>query len=71
MSKTTYETVLQQPLATVKAAYEQMLGGTFSTKQAAAQDLTNAVNAGRITLAQIRAAIPNHPPGAPVASQMP
>ena len=71
MSKTTYEAVLQQPLATVKAAYEQMLGGTFSTKQAAAQDLTNAVNAGRITLAQIRAAIPNHPPGAPVASQMP
>lgn len=67
MSKPTYETILQQPLATVRAAYEQLLGGTFTTKQAAARYLTAAVDAGRITLDQIRAAVPNHPPGAPGA----
>ena len=67
MSKPTYETILQQPLATVRAAYEQLLGGTFTTKQAAAADLASAVTAGRVTLDQIRASIPRRPPGAPSA----
>lgn len=65
--KTTYEGVLQQPLATVRAAYGQLLGKTMSTKQAAAQELAAAVDAGRITFDQIINSVPNHPPGAPGA----
>ena len=64
MSKPAYETILQQPLATVRAAYEQLLNKpavTYTTKQAAAADLASAVIAGMITLDQIRGVIPNAP----------
>ena len=63
MSKTNFDAILRLPLATVRAAQENLLAQPFIDKQSSAHQLDHAVRAGQITFDQILNSVPSRPPG--------